>query len=263
MPETGRESAQPVEVTRPSTCRVSASFVGLDRDVSQNPRKSGSGRPEHIGDSLYPSGLHPGNAGRKMAKTCRARIASRAVSRSGPSLIFRRPASSSITLCKYPKGADKTPACVWHHGAGAHPTTEASPVATAHMPADTLDLLARRLPPEQTVGPRGGRPRIGHRVVVRVIWFVLATADPWEDMPAELGCSGRTPTAGSGPGMRPASGTGWTACTSGRSAAGSGGEATGPSPVDRRESGTRHTLNEQPAGRPASDPDVRGECQRP
>src|SRR5207249_1998682 len=62
----------------------------------------------------------------------------------------------------------------------------------AQMPDEFYDLLAHHLPPEQPVGPAGGRPRIGHRVVMRVIWFVLATGTRWEDVPHELGCSGRT-----------------------------------------------------------------------
>src|SRR3954452_2847274 len=65
-------------------------------------------------------------------------------------------------------------------------------MASAHMPEEFFDTLAHHLPPEQPVGPKGGRPRVGHRVVVRVIWFVLATGTRWEDVPRELGCSGRT-----------------------------------------------------------------------
>ena len=65
-------------------------------------------------------------------------------------------------------------------------------MATARMPDAFYDLVAHHLPPEQPVGLHGGRPRIGHRVVVRVIWFVLASGTRWEDVPPELGCSGRT-----------------------------------------------------------------------
>ena len=65
-------------------------------------------------------------------------------------------------------------------------------MATAHMPDEFFDAVAHHLPPERPVGPMGGRPRVGHRVVVRVIWFVLTTGARWEDVPAELGCSGRT-----------------------------------------------------------------------
>src|SRR5436190_5743811 len=66
-------------------------------------------------------------------------------------------------------------------------------MAAARMPDEFFDLVAHHLPPEPPpVGPKGGRPWIGHRAVVRVIWFVLATGCRWEDVPPELGCSGRT-----------------------------------------------------------------------
>jgi transposase len=53
-------------------------------------------------------------------------------------------------------------------------------------------LVSHHLPPERPVGPKGGRPRIGHRVVLKVIWFVLVTGCRREDVPHEMGCSGRT-----------------------------------------------------------------------
>jgi transposase len=133
-------------------------------------------------------------------------------------------------------------------------------VASAHMPDAFYDLIAHHLPPEQPVGPRGGRPRIGHRLVVRVIWFVLASGTRWEDVPPELGCSGRTAHRR----LRA-----WEECgiwnrlhadllrllrEAGKLDAGlvvidsvyvrafGGGEDTGPSPVDRRKAGTKHTL---------------------
>jgi transposase len=60
------------------------------------------------------------------------------------------------------------------------------------MPEEFYDLVSHHLPPEQPVGPRGGRPPVGHRTVLRVLWFVLATGARWEDVPPEMGCSGRT-----------------------------------------------------------------------
>ena len=65
-------------------------------------------------------------------------------------------------------------------------------MAQARMPDAFFDLAAHHLPPEQPVGPGGGRPRVGHRVVMNVLWFVLATGCRWEDVPPELGCSGMT-----------------------------------------------------------------------
>ena len=61
-------------------------------------------------------------------------------------------------------------------------------MANALMPEEFFETVAPHHPPEQPVGPKGGRPRVGHRV----IWFVLATGARREDVPAELGCSGRT-----------------------------------------------------------------------
>jgi transposase len=141
-------------------------------------------------------------------------------------------------------------------------------MATSHMPDEFYDLVAHHLPPEQPVGPRGGRPPIPHRVVVRVIWFVLAAGTRWEDVPAELGCSGRTahrrPRAWEEAGV-------WdhlhadllrllreadkldpdTAVVDGVTVrAFGGGEETGPSPVDRRKAGTKHTLMVSRAGVP-------------
>ncbi|VTU00910.1 Transposase, IS5 family OS=Singulisphaera acidiphila (strain ATCC BAA-1392 / DSM 18658 / VKM B-2454 / MOB10) GN=Sinac_2152 PE=4 SV=1: DUF4096 [Gemmataceae bacterium] len=65
-------------------------------------------------------------------------------------------------------------------------------MATASLPDEFFESVSHHLPPEQPVGPEGGRPRVGNRVVVRVVGFVLATGCRWEDVPHELGRSGRT-----------------------------------------------------------------------
>ena len=65
-------------------------------------------------------------------------------------------------------------------------------MAIARMPDAFFDLAAHHLPPEPAVGPAGGRPPIDHRRIMKVLWFVLATGCRWEDVPPELGCSGRT-----------------------------------------------------------------------
>src|SRR5829696_3608338 len=133
-------------------------------------------------------------------------------------------------------------------------------VATATMPDEFYDVVAHHLPPEQPVGPRGGRPRVTHRVALRVIWFVLASGTRWGDVPPELGCSGRTAHRR----LRA-----WEECgiwdrlhadllrllrregkldtdlvvvDSVYVRAFGGGEQTGPSPVDRRKPGSKHTL---------------------
>ena len=133
-------------------------------------------------------------------------------------------------------------------------------MATTCLPDDFYELVSHHLPPEQPVGPHGGRPRIRHRVVVRVIWYVLVTGCRWEDVPAELGCSGRTAHRR----LRLWEELGlWdrlhadllrllkqahrldgdvVIVDSVVVRAFGGGEQTGPSPVDRRKKGSKHTL---------------------
>lgn len=134
-------------------------------------------------------------------------------------------------------------------------------MATAHMPDEFFDIVAHHLPPEPPpVGPKGGRPWIGHRAAVRVIWFVLATGCRWEDVPPELGCSGRTAQrrlrAWEEIGcwdrlhadllrlLRQADklDTELVVIDSVYVRAFGGGQNTGKSPVDRRKLGTKHTL---------------------
>ena len=133
-------------------------------------------------------------------------------------------------------------------------------MASAQMPEEFFEIVSHHLPPEQTVGPKGGRPRVALRVVMRVIWFVLTTGARWEDVPPELGCSGRTAHRR----LRAWEEAGiWdrthadllsllrkadkldpdTAIIDSVTVrAFGGGEATGPSPVDRSRKGTKHTL---------------------
>jgi transposase len=65
-------------------------------------------------------------------------------------------------------------------------------MAKVQMPVEFFEELQPHLPPQQPVGAQGGRPRIEHQVVMKVIWFVLVTGCRWEDVSTELGCSGRT-----------------------------------------------------------------------
>ncbi len=142
-------------------------------------------------------------------------------------------------------------------------------MATSHMPDEFYDLVAHHLPPEPPrVGPQGGRPWVGHRVVVQVIWYVLATGVRWADVPRELGCSGRTAhrrlRAWEEAGiwdrlhadllrlLRQAGklDTDLVVVDSVYVRAFGGGEATGPSPVDRRKPGTKHTLMVSRSGAP-------------
>jgi transposase len=58
---------------------------------------------------------------------------------------------------------------------------------------DELWAVIEPLLPPEPEKPRGGRPRIPNRDVLRGILFVLATGLPWEYLPPEMGCgSGMT-----------------------------------------------------------------------
>jgi transposase len=133
-------------------------------------------------------------------------------------------------------------------------------MAQARMPDAFFELAAHHLPPDQAVGSESGRPRIDHRVVLNVLWFVLVTGCRWEDVPPQMGCTGRAAHNY----LRLWEETGvWDRLHADllrllRQAgkldpdlvivdavilrAFGGGEKTGPSPVDRGRKGTKHTL---------------------
>ena len=141
-------------------------------------------------------------------------------------------------------------------------------MAGARMPPGFYKLAAHHLPPEHPVGPAGGRPVIEHRLVLKVLWFVLASGCRWEDVPPALGCSGRAA-------QRYLQRWEELGCWARLHAdllrllrkagrldpdlvvidsvlvrAFGGGEATGPSPVDRSRPGTKHTVMVNKAGVP-------------
>jgi transposase len=62
----------------------------------------------------------------------------------------------------------------------------------ARMPEEFFEQVKPFLPEEKTVGSQGGRPAVGHVIVLKVIWLVLVTGCRWDDVPQEMGCSGRT-----------------------------------------------------------------------
>lgn len=133
-------------------------------------------------------------------------------------------------------------------------------MANACAPEELYQLALPLLPPEEPPGPQGGRNRVSHRVVLRVIWYVLVTGCRWKDVPPELGCCGETgrtrlrdwERAGIWGRLhrtmltllrrddRLRSETAILDTTLVR--AFGGGEKTGPSPVDRRKTGTKFTL---------------------
>jgi hypothetical protein len=51
-------------------------------------------------------------------------------------------------------------------------------MANAPMPDEFFEAVAHYPRPEKPVGPKGGRPRVGHRAARRVIRFVLTTGSP-------------------------------------------------------------------------------------
>ena len=58
---------------------------------------------------------------------------------------------------------------------------------------DELWAVIKPLLPPEPEKPRGGRPRVPDRDVLRGILFVLSTGLPWEYLPPEMGCgSGMT-----------------------------------------------------------------------
>jgi transposase len=133
-------------------------------------------------------------------------------------------------------------------------------MADARMPDEFFEEIEPFLPPAQSIGPQGGRPLIEHQIVMKVIWFVLVTGCRWEDVPTEMGCSGRTAHRRlqewelmgiwdriHGHLLKCLRRAGeleheTVVIDSVILRAFGGGEKTGPSPVDRRKSGTKHTL---------------------
>jgi transposase len=57
---------------------------------------------------------------------------------------------------------------------------------------DALWAEAEPLLPQHAPSPKGGKPRVGDRVCLTGIVFVLKTGIPWEDFPHEMGCCGMT-----------------------------------------------------------------------
>ena len=133
-------------------------------------------------------------------------------------------------------------------------------MADARMPEQFYELAVPMLPGERDPGPEGGRRPIGHYRVLKVIWFVLVTGCRWKDVPQEMGCCGETARTRLQAWERAGI---WdklhmllltmlrqenelhmktVIIDSTQVRAFGGGDATGPSPVDRRKKGTKYTL---------------------
>jgi transposase len=65
-------------------------------------------------------------------------------------------------------------------------------MAGARMPDAFFAELGTLLPAEEPTGPEGGRPRVPHCAVIKVLWYVLVTGCRREVVPLELGCPDRT-----------------------------------------------------------------------
>jgi transposase len=133
-------------------------------------------------------------------------------------------------------------------------------MADACMPAKFYELASPMLPAEKGIGARGGRPRTAHRTVLKVIWFVLVTGCRWKDVPREMGCCGETARTRLQVWERAGIWdqlhqlfltmlnheqqlhTETAIIDSTQVRAFGGGDATSPSPVDRRKKGTKFTL---------------------
>jgi transposase len=133
-------------------------------------------------------------------------------------------------------------------------------MADARMPEKFYELAQPMLPAEKQPGPEGGRRPTGHYSVLKVIWFVLVTGCRWKDVPKEMGCCGETARTRLQAWERVGI---WNQLhqllltmlrqenelhletaiiDSTQVRAFGGGDATGPSPVDRRKKGTKYTL---------------------
>ena len=133
-------------------------------------------------------------------------------------------------------------------------------MADACMPEKYYELACPLLPPVKEPGPDGGRPLTAHRTVLKVIWFVLVTGCRWKDVPQEMGCCGETARtrlqtwelAGIWNQLHQLLLTmlnhekqlhlETVVIDTTQVRAFGGGDATGPSPVDRRKKGTKYTL---------------------
>jgi transposase len=137
------------------------------------------------------------------------------------------------------------------------------------LPDELWTIIDPLLPPPPTPGPKGGRPPVGNREALTGILFVLKTGIPWEDLPREMNCgSGMTcwrrlrdwQAQGAWDRahrvllarLRGADKIDWSRALVDSSSvrAAYGGEATGPSPVDRAKPGSKHHVITDASGIP-------------
>jgi transposase len=139
------------------------------------------------------------------------------------------------------------------------PVTREAAIMAKPLLTDELWALIEPVLPEWTPSPKGGHPRLDDRKALTGILFVLKTGIPWEDLPCEMGCGcgmtcWRRLRDWQADGtwdkihkllldeLRGADKIDWSRALIDSSfvRAAYGGEATGPSPVDRSKPGTKH-----------------------
>jgi transposase len=137
------------------------------------------------------------------------------------------------------------------------------------LPGELWAIVEPILPPLPPPGPKGGRPPVGNREALTGILFILKTGIPYEDLPCEMGCgSGMTcwrrlrdwQADGTWDNvhrilldeLRGADKIDWSRALIDSSSvrAAYGGDATGPSPVDRGKPGSKHHVITEAAGIP-------------
>jgi transposase len=141
-------------------------------------------------------------------------------------------------------------------------------MAQIDMPEGFFLTVAPLLPPLPPRTRHGGRKPKEHAAVLRVIWFALVTGTPWKKIPKALGCCGEVARTrileweaedcwravhqklldllNKHDLLRPEK----AVVDSTLVRAHGGGDASGPSPVDRRKRGTKYTLVVDQAGVP-------------
>ena len=65
-------------------------------------------------------------------------------------------------------------------------------MASAALPEELWREIEPLLPPDESPGKQGGRPRVPNKVAMKGIFFILLSGIRWEYLPHEIGCSGMT-----------------------------------------------------------------------
>jgi transposase len=144
---------------------------------------------------------------------------------------------------------------------------------------DELWEVIEPLLPKWTPSPKGGQPPVTDRKALTGILFVLKTGIPWEDLPCEMNCGGgmtcwRRLRDWQKDGswdkiqkvvldkLRGADKIAWSRALIDSSfvRAAYGGEATGPSPVDRSKPGSKHHVITDANGIPLASSVTEANC---